>query len=341
MPDGDEYREDFALITRCGTTLLDIINDILELSKIESGIFTEAPEEFSPIELLQRSIDAFKFKITGKNLAINFIADKLPDKVIGEQKRLKQICFNLIGNAVKFTAYGSITLSADYSDEKLNIRIKDTGIGIPQDNIEKLGEPFYQVNQSNTRKFGGTGLGLSIVKRLLDKLGGSLNITSQLNKGTEVDISFPVCLPHQTWNNLRRARDDRKKADLKEQSIVNALNILVLEDDHVSILYIKKILDGTNFNYRIAESFDEMQKICSEDIKFDVVLLDISLPDASGFECLKWLHEKYSDHDTKYIVQSANVLKEQKEQYIKAGFDDFIGKPYSSQGLLDIIHKNI
>ena len=341
LPDAIEYKEEFALITQCGVTLLDIINDILELSKIESGKFTEALEEFSPVELLQGSVDAFKFKVTGKDLSINFIANDLPETVIGEQKRLKQICFNLIGNAVKFTDHGSITLSADYSDEKLNIRLKDTGIGIPQDKIKKLGEPFYQVNQSNTRKFGGTGLGLSIVKRLLDKLGGSLKITSQLDEWTEINVSFPVSVPQQTWNNLRRTIDDGKKIDLAEHPIVNVLNILVLEDDHVSALYIKRILDGASFNYRIAESFDKMQKICSEDIKFDIVLIDISLPGASGFECLKWLREKNSDHDTKYIVQSANVLKDQKDQYIKAGFDDFIGKPYTTQGLLDIIHKNI
>jgi PAS domain S-box-containing protein len=194
LDNGSKYKEQFQIIQQCGATLLAIINDILEVSQIECGKFKENLEEFSPKELFEESINAFKFKVDQKNIEINLKSEKLPALVIADPRRLRQINFNLLGNAIKFTDSGSIDIYVNYLDGKLNIIFKDTGIGIPPDELEKINTPFYQVDQSKSRSVGGNGLGLAIVQKTLDKLGGSLELKSKEGEGTEVNVLFPVSI---------------------------------------------------------------------------------------------------------------------------------------------------
>lgn len=191
---GEKFKKQFQIIQQCGSTLLAIINDILELSQIESGSFKKNIEEFSPKELFEESVSAFTFRINQKNIKINLETDNLPEIVTGDPRRLRQINFNIIGNAIKFTDEGSINIHVGYLDDKLNITFKDTGVGIPQDELDKINTPFYQVDQSKSRRVGGNGLGLAIVQKTLDKLGGSLEIKSRVGEGTEVNVLFPVSI---------------------------------------------------------------------------------------------------------------------------------------------------
>lgn len=333
----DKFREYLHIIDQCGKSLEEIINDILEISSIEAGQFNEVSEEFSPAEIIGESIKAFLFKAKSKNIALNFVPQNLPDRVTGDHLRLKQIIFNLAGNAVKFTEHGSVDVIASFTSGNLSITIRDTGIGIAAGKLDKITLPFYQADQSSVRKYGGTGLGLAIVSRLLEKLGGTFKIKSELNKGTTVVITFPVRL---SGGSVSKSQEPGNP-EINSADALKGLKVLVIEDELFNSKYLETVLADSGANYKMAGSFAEMRKICIAGMVPEVVLIDISLPDADGFECLKWLQKKYSEQNVKYIVQTAHVLSNKTVRYKESGFDDFIGKPYLKKELIGIIIKNI
>jgi PAS domain S-box-containing protein len=188
----DKVIEYFGLISKCGESLTEIIGDILEISSIEAKRFPIKIEEFDPQLLIEKSIEIFKVKAAENNITLNFDSNNLPQVVSGAAKRLKQVVFNLVGNAVKFTHDGQVDVKVKYEDDNLLVEIKDTGIGIPENMRDKILEPFSQVDQSNTRSHEGTGLGLAIVSRILENLKGSLYIQSEAGKGSTFSFVFPA-----------------------------------------------------------------------------------------------------------------------------------------------------
>ena len=322
-------REYLEIIDHCGKTLLDIINEVLELSAIEAGKFQEVDEPFSPDDLMRICLHAFKFKAQEKNIRLLYNVSNLPPEVIGDHRRLKQILFNLLGNAVKFTDAGSVELGCEYVGGKLVLKVKDTGIGIPADQLNKIMQPFYQVDQSPTRRKGGTGLGLAIVSRMLKPLGGKIEIASELNVGTEITVTFPV----------KDTRPDAARTEGRKQTLPtrDGLKILVVEDDHFTIKYLDAILKTITYSYKIADSFAHLQAICRSGWIPDVALVDISLPDADGYECLRWMKEKFAGHQVKFIAQTAHVLPESIRQIKAAGFDRIISKPFHKEELVRLI----
>ncbi len=333
ISDHAKFQEYLKVIEQCGKALEEIINDVLEISSIEAGQFNEVDDVFDPAENIRESIRAFEFKAREKNISLDFKPHKLPSRITGDYRRLKQIIFNLVANSVKFTEHGGVEVIAGYEDNKLRITVKDTGIGIPKDKLANVMLPFYQADQSATRKYGGAGLGLTIVSRLLQKLGGTIDIKSELNRGTAVNITFPAKMAAVECTEPVRP-------EIKPSNSLKGLNVLVIEDDPSNIMYLNKILEGAGAQYRIAPSFAAMRELCMAGMTPDVVLIDISLPDSDGFECLTWLRKKLAGQKTKYIVQTAHVLSNQIPRYKEAGFDDFIGKPYTKEDVVAIIIKN-
>ena len=331
-----EYREKLLeyldIVITCGKNVTDLINDILELSSIEARKTEFITERFSPEELISESVEILNFKAKAKNIALIYQNSNLPLRVLGAKRQLKQIIFNLVGNAIKFTDEGGIEVKTGYDDGKLQVEVKDTGIGIPADMKERIREPFTQIDQSSTRKHGGVGLGLTIVSRILEELGGSLEIQSEVGEGTTMSFVFPV----EALDNDISNSNPKKSIDNFETNS----NILVVEDDEFSIMFLEEILQSTGACYKIAESFSQMQKICNEGFLPNIVLTDISLPDKDGFECIKWLKGKFDGKDIKYIAQTANVLLE-KSTYYDAGFSDFISKPYKKDEILEAISNNL
>ena len=336
LEDADEFRGYFNAIHQCSNSLLEIINDILELSVIESGKFQEITEEFSPSEQLENVIEALKFKAMEKELPVKLSLDNLPSTVIGDQRRFKQITFNLLGNAIKFTDSGIITVSAGYSfdDSKLNIELTDTGIGIPENKLKNIFDPFYQVDQSSTRTTGGTGLGLTIVKRQLDKLGGNIAIESNPGIGTKVKFTFPVKLPVRT-----RVTTEKQPMQTQSANSLEGYKVLAIEDDPIGIRYLEKVLAYSGCEYRVVSSFKAMKEIC-ENNEFDAILIDLALPDADGYQCLEWLKHNHAKK-TVYIAQTAHALTDVSEKCQLMGFDGFITKPYKRNDLIEMIVKNI
>ena len=331
-----EYREKLLeyldIVIKCGKNVTDLINDILELSSIEARKTEFITEEFSPESLVNESVEILKFKARTKNIKLVSQNGSLPARLLGAKRQLKQIIFNLVGNAIKFTDEGGIEVKTGYRDGKLQVEVKDSGIGIPADMKEKIREPFTQIDQSSTRKHGGVGLGLTIVSRILEELGGSLEIQSEVGKGTTMSFSFPA----ENLDSSVIISEPKKSVDELETNS----NILVIEDDEFSIMFLKEILQDTGADYKVAESFSRMQEICDEGFLPNIVLTDISLPDKDGFECIKWLKDKFSGKEVKYIAQTANVLLE-KHTYYEAGFSDFISKPYKKDEIIEIISNNL
>jgi PAS domain S-box-containing protein len=329
--DHDKLVEYLDIVTSCGKNVNELINDILELASIEAGDKKVTLDKFSPEEFIAESIEIFIFKAKEKNISLKFDHKNLPRAVIGAKRELKQIIFNLVGNAVKFTSNGTVTVKVDYKDENLLMEVKDTGIGIPDNMKNEILKPFTQVDQSITRKYGGTGLGMTIVSRILEDLNGSLNIESELNKGTTISFSLPIKI----------SCDYSPDKKIEKELGIEKANILAVEDNEISILYIQEILDATGVNYKIAKSFKQMVKMCNEGFIPNIVLMDIALPDANGIECVKWLREKFPEESIKYIAQTAHILQEDVKHYKDAKFDDLIGKPYKKEELIKVIKKNL
>ena len=316
------------IIKTCGQNLTVLISDILELSDIKGDDSDALLKNFSPEELIAESVEIFNFKAKEKNIVLTFEHENLPLEVSGAKKRLKQIIFNLVGNALKFTDKGSVTVKADYKDGNLLLEVKDTGIGIPADMKDKILEPFTQVQHLPDAKYNGTGLGLAIISRILEKLNGSLSIESELTKGTVMSFSFPVKVEEK-----HVAATSKKQMERKEK-----YNVIVIEDDEITGMYLDKILCDFNVNHKIAKSFALMKEICEDNFIPDIALIDISLPDADGFECMEWLKNQFSEKEIKCIAQTAHVLQEDIKRYEDAGFDGFICKPYQQEKLMEILH---
>jgi len=329
----DQLLEYLEIVTTCGKNVTELINDILELSSIEARTSDVITDEFSPEGIIGESVEILNFKAKEKNIVLVFEHNNLPLKVVGARRRLKQIIFNLVGNAIKFTDKGSVKVKADYKDGNLLLEVKDTGIGIPADMKDKILSPFTQIDQSSTRTHGGVGLGLAIVSRILESLGGALNITSELGKGTTMSLRFPVKVIE---DNVSRFRPLNEQENMDEKT-----NLLIVEDDNISIFFLQEILQNTDMNYKIAESFMQIEKICNQGFIPDIALIDISLPGADGFECLEWLKNKFPKENIKYIAQTAHVLQGNIKNYQDAGFDGFIGKPYKESELFEVISENI
>ncbi len=330
----DDIHEYLKIINECGNSLTGIINDILELSSIEAGQMAQVVSEFDPISLFEDCLEIFRFKLSENETELDFQHENLPDILYGDSKRLKQVVYNIVGNAVKFTDKGTVTVKVRYEDGSLIIEVKDTGIGIPAEMQKAVFEPFTQVDQTSTRVFGGTGLGLTIVSRILESLKGTMSIDSEPGKGTVVTVAFPV--------DVKRKEIESQTNDSGDSLTVKtdkSLKVLVVEDSMVSILYLRHVLEEAGVEFKIAESFADVKEICGNGFVPDVALVDIALPDEDGFVVIKWLKEKFQGKKIRYVAQTAHVSEDYVKRYEEAGFDDFIGKPYRHKEILDMIFK--
>ncbi len=322
------------IVKTCGKNVTELINDVLEISRLDAKADKVVSDKFSPEKLIRESMEIFNFKTETYKIKLDFQVDNLPYGVIGDKRKFKQIMFNLIGNAIKFTEQGNISIKASFKDKILLIEVQDTGIGIPDNMKDKILEPFTQVNQSSTRKYGGAGMGLTIVSKILKNIGGGLNIESRLGKGTKVSFTFPVKID-------RNATVESVIEPVREKPGPSiAVNILIVEDDNSCSMYLQEILQSLNANCEVAESFMQMQKICDKGFLPDIALLDISLPDADGFECRKWLKNRFQNKHIICIAETAHVFAEDVKRYKEAGFDGFIGKPFKKEELIKIIRMS-
>lgn len=326
----DDIQEFTTLIQQSGDRLLEIVNNLLDISKIETGQITIQKKPFSIKSLLADLHDFFLPFANIKGLELNFHnSDSEEDcNIYSDDAKLSQILTNLINNAIKFTSHGSIDFGYEIKDNRIQFFVKDSGIGIPIDFHNKIFERFTQVDPSITRGYEGVGLGLAISKGLVEALGGSIWIESEINHGATFFFNIP----------LVSAKHPEEQAAEKEQGTINMTNIkiLIAEDDLTSFMFLERVL-RTKFTILHAENGAEAVEICSKTPDISLVLMDIKMPIMNGYDAT--IQIKKIRPDVPIIAQTAYAFGEEKEKILLSGCDDFITKPIAIKKLLEAIEK--
>jgi signal transduction histidine kinase/CheY-like chemotaxis protein len=332
-----EQREWLDTVRTAGTSLLGILNDILDLSKIDAGKLEIESVPFSLRSLMEEAARMFSFQAEQKGLRLACITDPdTPDSWTGDPGRLRQVLVNLLGNAMKFTESGSVIARASAIEKDghsgLRFEVKDTGIGIPMDKQAQIFEAFSQVDGSISRRFGGTGLGLTICSRLVERMGGSIGVHSATGQGStfmfRVRAERGECTPHHYAPKQKGA----------SRAIMAPLRILVAEDNKVNQMVVSRMLEKAGHTVEIAEDGQEAARMCFAG-GFDVVLMDIHMPVLDGFEATARIREmeRSKGIHTPLIALTANAMNGDRERCLAAGMDEYLTKPLSRDVLLEMI----
>ena len=345
----EKLREYAKNIQSAGQSLLSIVNDILDISKIESGKLEILPVEYELFSILNDCYNMVKAKIDNKNIELVMkINENLPSWLYGDEVRIRQIINNLLSNAVKYTNEGTVKLELDYekkSDEEicLVITVTDTGIGIKEEDLEKLFQSFTRIEEKRNRNIEGTGLGLNLTKKLIDLMGGSILVDSTYGKGS----CFTARVPQKIVN-------DNPMGDFgnRYQQFINTVdsttlvfsapkaNILIVDDVEMNLKVAKGLLKETNMQIDTAISGME----CLEYVKakkYDIILMDHMMPEMDGVETLRHMKclTNNLNSETPVIMLTANAIIGAKEEYIEAGFNDYLTKPIQETELLEMVLK--
>jgi len=316
-------------MTSSGNSLLTIINDILDYSKIESGKIELESQSFNLYELVESGIHLLQVNANKKQILLeNNIKDRRLS-FMGDKTRLNQVIINLIGNSIKFTEKGKVVISVainNKTEQKVSftLSISDTGIGISKEKQGIIFNNFSQADDSITRNFGGTGLGLAISQKLVKLMSGEIKVDSELGKGSTFYVN--LTLPISSRINIQ----NRRKVDQKTQ--FDGLSILLVEDDKVNQMVAIKMLKKLKCNVSLANNGQEAINLFSTH-KFDIVFMDMQMPVMDGIEATQLIRKQ--DSTTPIIAMTANVMKEDKEKCINSGMNDFIAKPVHMSELND------
>ncbi len=334
----EPQKENLSIIKKSADHLLTIINEILELSKIEAGKIELNPKIFDFYELIKEMESVFSLRCQSKNLKFNInISKQIPSIIKADVQRLKQILINLLGNALKFTNQGEITLNIYELNSKLFFEIKDSGIGISKENIEKIFKPFEQVNEDSYTQ-QGTGLGLSITKELIGLMGGAIHVKSKVGMGSEFYFSI-------NYENVSKSETLDKSlgeniCGVKNQNFEKS--ILVVDDIKENRDLMVQMLSFYGFKTLEASSGIEALELFknqNEDNKIDLIFMDILMQDLDGIETIKIIRKKEKESHTPIVALSANVYDEDKKEAINSGADDFLPKPIEERDILIILEK--
>ncbi|MFK8007233.1 MAG: ATP-binding protein [Saprospiraceae bacterium] len=316
--------------------LMGIISTILDLSKIEANELEFEQQTFNLLELLKSLQQTFQFKVQEKPINVTLDVDsKIKNHLIGDPVRLNQILTNLLGNASKFTAKGTIGVKAKLviatdGQYVIQFQIHDTGIGIEKNNIDKIFENFKQADVKNTRKFGGTGLGLTIVKKLVELQDGSIEVESTKDRGS----IFTIILPFKDSGVLQSELSTKEDSEYQISEALKEIKLLVVEDNPMNQRLIINILNLWDCSFEIASNgYRALEKSMKE--KFDIILMDIHMPDIDGCETTREIrtNAKNPNQNTTIIALTAAVLLDKKNRAFEAGMDDFLTKPFSPKQL--------
>jgi signal transduction histidine kinase/ligand-binding sensor domain-containing protein/ActR/RegA family two-component response regulator len=327
--------------------LLQIINDILDIAKIESGKIEKEEIPFFLENILKDLYSYAEINVGEKYIAF-FIENNISTKnqLVGDELKLKQVLLNLLSNAVKFTEKGKITLTIKEelkSDNNIHLffSVKDSGIGMNEAQLEKVFEAFEQGDSSITRKYGGTGLGLNICFKLIALMSGELNVKSEVGRGSEFYFSVPLkTISDKDLDEQYLEIENHYKTNypIGFENIKQA-NILVAEDDVLNQFILKQILQTEGFNITFVNNGVECIALVKEKNNFDLILMDIQMPELDGFGATNFIRNELKNNETKIIGISANAFSETKEKILSSGMNDFIAKPINTNELFSILVK--
>ncbi len=316
-------------IVEATDTLLQLVDDIIDISKIESGQLEINLDKHNPCDIINDVFSIFTLdKKTSKPIEIKRYIPNNSFDIITDKARLCQILCNLVGNAIKFTEQGSIEFGFEYSEKEVTFFVKDTGIGIDKSEHKIIFERFRKIENKSIRLYGGTGLGLSISKSLVEMLGGKIYVESEINKGA----TFKFSLPLLNFND---------EPNLTPEEMVSAYNwenktILVAEDEEINFIFLEEALIETGATILHAENGTKTLDFVKS-TKIDLILMDVKMPEMDGYEATTIIKRDWPN--LPIIAQTAYALVGQREKILAAGFDDYISKPIKQKTLLAIISK--
>ncbi|MBP7737790.1 MAG: PAS domain S-box protein [Spirochaetes bacterium] len=330
----EEKRSRLELVYQSGKMLLDLVNDILDLSKIEAGKYEIVTGPFSMAETLLSVQALFESSARDKGLAFTVeTAGALPPLVMGDQKRMRQIILNMTSNAFKFTEKGSVRIGCDYRDGTATIRVEDTGIGIEKESQEIIFSEFSQADETVSGRYGGTGLGLAICKKLLSLMNGSISVESEPGRGSVFTVTIALPPAGKAESKGRdgataagSAGPDPDKVLRKRIAAGNPPTILVSEDDPINRKFIEASLAKIGLSCDLAvdggETIDKMRRK-----PYDIVFLDIQMPVLSGEEVLAALRKEGRLDGSFIIAQTAYAMEEDEKRFLSLGCSSYIAKP--------------
>ena len=344
---GAEQRDHLETARLSANSLLAIINDVLDFSKIEAGHMELCPIEFSLRHCVQQTMRIFSVDAAAKKLALDVCFDEsVPDRLIGDPDRLRQVLINLIGNAVKFTAAGSVMVCVDHGIADgaalVHFAVRDTGIGIPAEKQELIFEAFRQADGSTTRKYGGTGLGLAICLRLVKIMGGSIRVESEPGRGSAFHFTA-------RFGVAPEAGDDRPTDSVSLQNMLAAvgtstsappprLYVLLAEDNLVNQRVAMRVLERRGHRVVAAATGREALALWDRE-EFDLILMDVQMPDMDGIETTAEIRarEKQTGGYTPIVALTAHTMLGDKERCLEAGMDGYINKPFDATKFVEVV----
>lgn len=336
----EEQREHLVTIKNSEKLLLTLINDVLDLAKLESGKIELENLPINIYDTLNEVVKLLNVQATEKGIELElFINSKVPQIILGDTTRVQQILLNTVGNAIKFTEKGEVSiyvrsLVTSHKEVNITFEIKDTGIGIPEDKLNTIFDSFEQANKSTTRLYGGTGLGLSIVKKLVTSMDGEITVESEVGVGSSFKIRIPFKTIENTPASLAQIIPIKKQEELKPLNF----SVLLVEDNKTNQILANTRLSRWNCDVKIANNGQEALELL-EQFTFDIVLMDIQMPIMNGFETTIAIRNS-SNNDYNMIpiiAMTAHASHTESEKAIKIGMNDYIFKPFDPE----ILHEKI
>lgn len=322
-----------------GLSLLSILNDILDTSKMEAGQLKLENIKFNPLSIVQEVIQMLSLDAHKKGIELNLVANsQLPLNVIGDPTRLRQILFNLVGNALKFTSKGGVVVSLKGKYDKDYVRlvgdichvltgkVTDTGIGISPETLERLFKPFSQSDDSILRRFGGTGLGLFITKKLCEMMGGDITVVSEVDKGTTFRFHIKVGYSKDSISSLG------SPTPIREIEKLPNIRVLVAEDNAVNQIILKTLLTKAGCSVTTVWNGDEAVAAITQ-APYDLVLMDGEMPVMDGIEATQKIRERFTAQTLPIIAVTAHAMVEDRERFLQAGMNGYLTKPVQKEGL--------
>ena len=332
-----EFRQQIETIERSGEILRKLIDDVLDIARIETGRLVATRATFTITDVLQEVIDVVQPLATEQGTQIEVRIDSdVPPRVLGDASRLRQVLLNVIGNAVKFTDHGHVSVTASVNGEepngiRLHFSIADNGIGIPEDQLVVVFEPLTQASNTTTGRYGGTGLGLAIVKRLVEAMDGSIEVDSAVGKGST--FSFNVLVERATVVDVAEPKEQ-----IETPFAELPLKLLVVEDDPINQQVASGFLEAAGHNVVLADNGSRAIELAGSQ-HFDAVLMDMRLPDMSGLAAMKAIRE--TDQHIPVVALTANVMPAEVEQYHNAGMAAVIAKPIDPDKLYEALGRHV
>ncbi len=316
--------------------MLTIVNDLIDISKIEAGVVKVDKVAFKPLQLLLELINFFAPEAERSGLKISLESKAIENTVIfSDQDKIFAALSNLLKNAIKFTHKGSITVKAELAGRNISFTVSDTGIGIPEEEQSKIFDRFARVEYRSERNYEGTGLGLSIVKGYAELLGGTVDVNSVPGIGSSFTLTIPSGIEHYTENSMSIS----KEINSYDMNKINEemIKVLIVEDEETNRLYLKTLLKKRNYTLLTACNGQEAVEIFSQEPDIKLILMDIRMPVMDGYQATKEIRQL--NKDVVIIAQTAYASCADRDRVLAAGCNGYILKPIRKEELLEMIDR--